>query len=86
VRTGTTLRIIGEAPFLLHWSLDAWQSPQDTMSKTNLLSVHYVDIDLLETAGHQVRFTFYWPEQDRWEGRDFSVQVAERGPESAARS
>jgi len=26
-----------------------------------------------------VKFTFYWPEVDRWEGADFLVRIATRG-------
>jgi hypothetical protein len=27
-------------------------------------------------VGRQITFTFYWPEAQKWEGRDFTVEVA----------
>jgi glucoamylase len=27
-------------------------------------------------VGSQVAFTFYWPLENRWEGKDYSVTVA----------
>jgi glucoamylase len=28
-------------------------------------------------AGAEIMFTFYWPEEQRWEGADFSVVIEE---------
>jgi hypothetical protein len=40
---------------------------------------HVADLPTHELArATVVRFTFYWPAFDRWEGTDFSVELRER--------
>jgi glucoamylase len=40
------------------------------------LGVHYALLNIArETSGAEVQFTFYWPEADKWEGRNFSVAI-----------
>jgi glucoamylase len=69
---GRPLLIEVYAPAALHWSDDGWAS------------VHH---DPMEPRGHgvwtylfphgvgPVQFTFYWHDEQRWEGRDFEVSV-----------
>jgi hypothetical protein len=40
------------------------------------VNVWYVD---LTSINGKVKFTFYWPEVDKWEGRDFAVEIATAG-------
>ena len=69
-----TLRIHGQAPFLLHWSVDGWTTVQNTESTQNSLNISYVDLDGLATPiGTEVRFTFFWKNENRWEGKDYLV-------------
>ena len=70
-----TLRIILPAPALVHWSFDAWRTPQDTNTR-DPLGIDVVDLPTggLD-AGAQIVFTFYWQNERRWEGRDFNVTV-----------
>lgn len=75
IEPGMTLRVIAEAEFLLHWSRDGWKSAEDLQSSTNLLNVHYAEIDLPAGAQGELVFTFYWPGDQRWEGRDFEVAI-----------
>ena len=72
---GVTLRIIAEAEFMLRWSRDNWGSNQDTPSSTNLLDVHYADIDVPQGASGELVFTFRWTADNRWEGHDYRVAV-----------
>ena len=74
-----TLRIEAQAPFRLHWTLKEWNSMKDTNSTAVSIGIHYVDIAIPKRQKAPVRFTFYWPEADRWEGRDFLVNVLEGG-------
>src|SRR5581483_2700586 len=76
VGAGTTLRIIAEDEFQLHWSDDGWRTANDAPSRTNLLDVHYADIETArEPPGRELVFTFRWAAGQRWEGRDFRVAV-----------
>src|SRR5262249_46501073 len=77
IQSGCRLRVLGRAPFRMHWTADEWQHSTETDSTPTGVGQHYADIavDLQQKA--PVRFTFYWPEAQRWEGRDFAVTIAE---------
>jgi hypothetical protein len=32
-------------------------------------------VDIPVTTQDQIRFTFFWPETSKWEGRDYEVAV-----------
>lgn len=69
------LQTLGHA--VVHWSADGWSSVHDTETRDTTLGVHVADLDTLRLrAGDCVYFTFYWPEEARWEGTDFAVCVA----------
>lgn len=74
MHAGEVLRVQGNAPFRLHWSVDNWQSVNDTDSHRNALEIDFVDLrDVMNTAGNCVRFTLFWIEGNHWEGRDYDV-------------
>jgi glucoamylase len=77
---GKILRLVLPEEAIVHWSNDAWHTVQDTPTRDTTLGIHVVDLptDPL-TPGDGVVFTFYWPGQDRWEGIDYTVQVAGTG-------
>lgn len=79
VTGGKTLRVQAPAPFLLHWTLDEWKTVKDTEASSTAVGIHYADIHIPKRQKAPARFTFYWPIGDRWEGRDFSVNVREAG-------
>lgn len=73
---GRRLRIETVVAAVLHWSVNDWRTTQDTRARDTELGVYVTDLPT-ETlpVGTQVLFTFYWPDVDRWEQRDFSVVV-----------
>ena len=75
VREGFLLRIQAGSPFRLRWTRDDWGTRQDTQSAQTSLGIEYVDITDLPTQNGRIRFTFFWTEAARWEGRDFDVAV-----------
>ena len=76
VGKGGVLRIETVTPALVHWSSDHWNTVHDTASKDTGMGMHIVDIDAGSmAAGTDIVFTFFWPEQQRWEGRDYGVIV-----------
>jgi glucoamylase len=75
-RPNETVRVIVDRPFRLRASGDDWAHPIDIDSVGTTLGLYYVDLLPLETEGRSWRFTFYWPQDDRWEGRDFQVVAA----------
>jgi glucoamylase len=73
---GQLLRIETSAPAVIHWSDDNWKIVMDTKTTYTAFGLHYTD--LLTTAtpeGKQIHFTFYWPQADRWENKDFFVNI-----------
>ncbi len=76
VRGGRTLRIQAGAPFRLHWTRDEWLTTADTVSTPTALGIEYVDIPTSPGGKGVVRFTFFWTDAGRWEGRDWRVAVS----------
>lgn len=70
---GKTLRIQAPAPFRLRWTLDEWKTLRDADAKGTGVGIYYVDIGVSKLQKAPIRFTFYWPAENRWEGNDFSV-------------
>jgi glucoamylase len=63
----------------VHWGIDGWQTVHDSDTRDTTLGVHLVDLPTVALrAGNRVDFTFYWPDEQRWEGVDFCVHVEER--------
>jgi glucoamylase len=77
IAEGRQLRVETLVPVLVHWSADNWLTTYDTSSRDTQLGVHVTDLatDRLPIGTHIV-FTFYWPNGNRWEQRDYSVAVA----------
>lgn len=73
---GRMLRLDLGAPARVRWTTDAWATARETASVPISAQTHIVELDV-ETvpAGGEVVFTCYWPDVDRWEGRDFTVRV-----------
>jgi glucoamylase len=75
VPAGTILRIQANSPFLLHWTSDDWQHSADTTSQGTAIGIEFVDIPVPGKQKGPIRFTFLWFEVDRWEGKDYTVNV-----------
>ena len=78
IKPTQTLRIQASAPFRVRWSLDEWQTVHDAPSLKTGLRIEYLDIPVPAEQRAPLRFTFYWPAAERWEGRDFQVEIAPR--------
>jgi glucoamylase len=74
--TGKTLRLMTLMPATVRWSADGWRTVAETPTRDTTLGIHVADLPTSALpAGGEVRFTFFWPGERRWEGRDFSVGV-----------
>ncbi|MGH9503473.1 MAG: glucan 1,4-alpha-glucosidase [Terriglobales bacterium] len=72
---GKKLRLLLPAPALVHWSFDGWKSAQDTNTR-DPLGVYVADLPAEPLAvGREIVFTFYWPQEQRWEGVNYTVTV-----------
>lgn len=74
---GRTLRFELLAPCLVHCSLDAWRTTLDIAARPTGLGVWVADVPGSErlAPGDAVVATFYWPDANRWEGRDVRIEV-----------
>ena len=71
-----TLRLVLLSPALVHWSVDGWKSTQDTNARDTGLGTYVLDLPTASLPpGRLAVFTFYWPQEDRWEGKDYNVVV-----------
>ena len=71
------LRVVLLNPALVHWSIDGWTTSADTNTRDTGLGICTLDLPTASLpAGSEIVFTFYWPQENRWEGKDYSVMVA----------
>ncbi len=80
VAAGTTLRFIESKRFRLVWTVDDWKTSARTDSKPVGSSIAHVDVPVTRTAQGQLSFTLYWPDEDRWEGRNYDVRIGNPHP------
>jgi glucoamylase len=88
--SGKILRIETMAPAVIHWSADDWNTVQDVTAHDVGLEIHIADLATKYLPeGKEVKFTFYWPDADHWEDKDFIVHVGSLrrdGPAPSERS
>ena len=72
---GKTLRIINGHRFRVRWTTDGWATHQDLESTELGYLGSYADVPVAEAAAERVIFTLYWPDEDRWEGKNFEVAL-----------
>ena len=75
VRAGAILRVYARAPFRLHWTVAEWSAVTDTDSTPTAFGIDFADIPVAAGQSAPIRFTFFWRESRRWEGRDFEINV-----------
>jgi glucoamylase len=75
VAAGALLRIQASSPFHLHWSDDEWNTARDTSSIPTSLGLEYADIQVDAAQKAPLKFTFYWPLDNQWQGKDYAVEV-----------
>jgi glucoamylase len=75
MRPGVTLRIQAARHFVLHWSRGEWTNVTDTLAVQTAIGISFVDIATSPADHAPVRFTFNWLDDNRWEGRDFVVEM-----------
>jgi glucoamylase len=73
---GKTLRIEVLSPAEIHWSTNNWRDVQVSQTQDTGLDLFYVDLPTRRMpSGARLVFTIYWLDQDRWEGKDYRVEI-----------
>ncbi|MHB9155587.1 MAG: PRC-barrel domain-containing protein [Endomicrobiales bacterium] len=76
MESGKKLRIVLQAPAVVHWTTDNWKSSYDTKTHDTGMGVHIAELDTENVSpGKSLHFTFFWPQANHWEGQNFSVRV-----------
>jgi glucoamylase len=70
-----TLRIQSVAKFDLRWSGDGWTTVHDTNATATAVGIYYADIATDQHTTGPINFTFYWPDAQHWEGRNYEVNL-----------
>jgi glucoamylase len=75
-RAGKPLRIEVNAAGRLHWTANEWVSTADAEFADEGLGVYAHEFAAGELkTGEVLKFTFYWNDAARWEGRDFAIAI-----------
>jgi glucoamylase len=71
---GERLLVEERRPFVLHLGFDGWRGIRDVESEPLPFGLHGVLLDLEDHGS--LELTLYYPEEGRWEGRDYRIRRA----------
>ncbi|HTV82787.1 MAG TPA: glycoside hydrolase family 15 protein [Acidobacteriaceae bacterium] len=72
---GKMLRITSAARFRVRWTADGWATQQDLESTQLGYAGSYADLPTVKGQTGSLIFTLYWPDEDRWEEKNFEVEL-----------
>jgi glucoamylase len=75
IAAGRTLRVVDTARFRMLYTVDNWATSVTVQSHPVGYAGSFSDIATTPGQAGKIIFTFYWPEQDKWLGRNFEVEV-----------
>jgi glucoamylase len=75
LKAGMTLRVVDTARFRMTYSVDGWKTVLTKDSKPVGYAGYCADVETVAGQTGTIVFTFYWPGQDKWLGRNFEVVV-----------
>ena len=76
IASGRVLRLEFPDAARIHWSTDNWATVSDRDATATGLGTYICDLPTERlTNDGLVRFTIFWPLQNRWEGTDFEVEI-----------
>ncbi len=75
VRAGMRLRIVDTVRFQVKVSTDNWATNATILSHPVGYPGSYADIPTTAGKAGTISFTIYWPDQEKWLGRNFEVAV-----------
>jgi glucoamylase len=74
---GMTLRVVDTVRFRMLYSTDNWATSVTLESHPVGYAGFFADVATVAGQAGKIVFTFYWPGQDKWLGRNFEVVVEE---------
>jgi len=81
LRAGQRLRVCASEPALVHFGIDGWQHADDAATRETTLGLHVADLPSAALAsGQWLDFTFFLTATNRWEDRNYRVDVQDATP------
>ena len=75
IPAGKCLRITSASRFQVTWTPDNWTTT-NVLDSTQLgYAGSYADLPTIPGQSGALSFTLYWPDENRWEGRNFEVEI-----------
>ncbi len=78
VAAGKKLRIEVMAPAVISWTDDDWGSKNDLRTKDTGIGLFIADLPVENNGSGHIRFTFLWTAANRWEEKNFDVEIEEK--------
>lgn len=78
IPAGRTLRITSAQRFRVIWTADGWQTSYILDSTQLGYAGSYADLPTTPDQTGALSFTLFWPDENRWQGRNFDVAVETR--------
>ncbi|GGH07140.1 glycoside hydrolase family 15 protein [Silvibacterium dinghuense] len=75
IKAGKRLRLVSRRHFRVLWTLDGWKTVTTLDSRPIGFPGTYVDIPTEAGRAARLTFTIFWTAENRWEGRNFDVDV-----------
>lgn len=72
---GKSLRITAASRFQVTWTRDNWRSTSHLDSTQVGYAGSYADLPTVREQRGALSFTLFWPDENRWEGRNFEVAL-----------
>ncbi len=73
---GKKLRIEVSAPCKISWSFDNWKTKHKSSVSFSDLGIYYLDLNTKNlNSREKIIFTFYWSEANKWENKDYTVEI-----------
>ena len=79
LRAGKTLRLLDHNRFCIVYTTDGWLTQTNFEARTVGYCGYFVDIPTAPGQSATIEFTYHWPKQNRWLGRNIKVAVVGEG-------
>jgi len=75
IAAGAILRVVAENRFRIVWTVDDWATSNTRESTHVGFPGSFADIGVPEAQNTRLSFTLFWPGENRWEGRNFDIEI-----------
>ena len=79
IRSGATMRMIAEHRFRILWSVDGWATVNSKDAVNIGFPGSFADVSVPDTHNGTISFTLFWPGENRWEGKNFDIEILPAG-------